>query len=136
MLGSPVNEAYAECEAIAYRRTLATRPGDFADGYRCAAREIATAIRAKSRATPPTLLERELRDVEVEARTLARVVSAAAAVVVDAGCRTPAAEAVRRLLAEFFVPLDLPLGLRPTAAVRRAPSGQVRYAVRRATMTP
>ena len=51
--------------------------GEYADGYRAAAAEIARAIRYAPTGQPPTRLELELRDVEVEARTLARVVAVA-----------------------------------------------------------
>jgi hypothetical protein len=112
MLGSPVTRAFAVCEAIAEERARATSCGDFADGYRCAAREIATAIRARCEARVPTPLERELRDAEVEARTLAHVVTVASGVITDLGANTHAAEGIRRVLKAFFAENDLPAVIR------------------------
>jgi hypothetical protein len=101
------------CEAIALDRAEPSKAGAYADGYRCAAKDIAEAIRRQRIGDPPTGLDRDIRDAEVEARTLARVVAAAVRVVADVGRDSTAADAVRRTIAEFFAHDELPDGLRP-----------------------
>lgn len=115
MRRSAVSGAFVACEAIATDRALSTDTGDFADGYRAAANDIAVAIRAKRYGLQPTPLERDLRDAEMEARTLARIVAVAAEVVTEAEtCQEMTGpEAVREVLAYFFDPIDLPPVLRP-----------------------
>jgi hypothetical protein len=105
--------AFAICERLAQDRGLATGATDFADGYRRAAEDIARAIRAACDGCPPTPLERDLRDAEIEARTLARVAAVAAAVVADLAPDARVAEGVRKLLGAFFAASDLPQSLRP-----------------------
>jgi hypothetical protein len=107
-----MDHAFATCEAIAEDRALATSSGAFADGYRAAAADIARAIRAKADGRERTPLARDLRDAEVEARTLARVVAAAANVVRERRGDERAADAVREVLQCFFERLDLPADLR------------------------
>jgi hypothetical protein len=116
MRPSSASDPFAICEAIAADRALATNVGDYADGYRAAANDIARAIRAKRFGRQPTRLERDLRDVEMEARTLARIVAAAADVVTDMCDDASGAEAIRELLAEFFPPAEMPPELRPRTA--------------------
>ena len=117
MREAALNDPFAVCEAIAEDRAQATANNVYAEGYRCAARDIAEAIRAKRQGRGPTQLERDLRDVEIEARTLARVVAAAEDVMDRSGPHTSPAEAVRRVLLAFYAEDDLPPKLR-----RRPPS--------------
>lgn len=106
-------EAYAVCEAIAESRAQATARNPYGDGYRAAAEHIASEIRANRLGGPSPALERELYEAEVEARTMARVLHAAVEVVERSGPQTDAADAVRALVASFFVADDLPPLLRP-----------------------
>jgi hypothetical protein len=112
-------EAYAACEAIAENRTLATARSAYGDGYRAAAEHIAAEIRANRAGCDAVDLERDLREAEVEARTMARVLEVAVRVVEGAGAQTQAADAVRTLVSAFFAADDLPPALRP----RERPSG-------------
>jgi hypothetical protein len=64
--------AFRTCEAIAREQALATGEGEYADGYRSAAERIAASIRARRGGEDVTPLERDLRDVEMEARAFAR----------------------------------------------------------------
>ena len=112
MAGTTVSEAFAMCEAIAEERAHATQSNAYADGYRSAAHDIARAIRARRRGLPPTQLERELRDVEVEARTLARVVDVAAALADTLEPDAAPTDTLRCVLLVFFNEEDLPLSLR------------------------
>jgi hypothetical protein len=107
-----VARAYAECEAIARERLHATSSGAYTDGYRRAAKEISEAIRRKYDGRALTELERDLRDVEIEARTLARVVAVAVDIVAHVGPDSSGAKAVRSLLGAFFLDRDLPPCLR------------------------
>jgi hypothetical protein len=109
---SGATEAFTACEAIAEDRALASQTDAFGDGYRSAARDIALAIRAKRQGRAPTELERDIRDVEVESRTLARVVAVAAAVVDYVDPHATPADAIRRVLLVFFTDDDLPSNLR------------------------
>jgi hypothetical protein len=118
---SSASEAFVACEAIAADRALASKPGDFADGYRAAANDIVAAIRAKREGRPPTPLERDLREAEIEARTLARVVAVASNVVAGVSENACAADAVRDVLAHFFHRVDLPPELRPRTAEESGP---------------
>jgi hypothetical protein len=67
------DETIAECLAIVDRCAGASATGRYADGYRAAAADIRASIEARFGARPVASWERELRDVEVEARTLSRV---------------------------------------------------------------
>lgn len=67
-------EAIVECLAITDRCARATAQGTFADGYRAAAEEIRACIEARFRVRPTEAWEREIREVEIEARTLARLI--------------------------------------------------------------
>ena len=106
------DEAFAWCESIARERMHATRPGEYANGYRAAGREIAEAIRSRGRGELMNAIQRDLRDAEVEARTLARVVLTAAELVADVGAGSEAAEGIQRLLGAFFSAGELPPELR------------------------
>ncbi len=105
-------DVYAVCENIAEGCALATARNAYGDGYRAAAERIAAEIRARRTGREPFVLERELHDAEVEARTFARVVDAAVRIVEEAGPQTAAADAIRSLVASFFSEEDLPPALR------------------------
>ena len=105
-------EAYAVCEGIAGERAGASVRTAYGDGYRAAAEHIVTAIRARRTGSGSSDLERDLRDAEVEARTFARVIEAAVAVVEETGRQTDAADAVRMLVGGMFSEEDLPPILR------------------------
>jgi hypothetical protein len=68
------DEAVVECLAIVDRCSAASATGRYAEGYRAAAADIRACIEARFGARPVAGWERELRDVEVEARTLSRVI--------------------------------------------------------------
>lgn len=118
MRASTVAEAYGVCATLAEERARTARVGDFADGYRCAAEHIATAIRQERDGQGRTQLERDLRDAEVEARTLARVVDVASDVVEDNKDDSRAVDAIRQVLTSFFDDEDLPVNLRRHRAAR------------------
>jgi hypothetical protein len=106
-------EAYAVCEAIAENRTRATARNAYGDGYRAAAEHIMAEIRANRVGRPSSAeLDRELREVELEARVMVRVIDAAVHVVERSGIRSDAADAIRLLVSSFFDSDDLPPVLR------------------------
>ncbi len=115
-------EAYAVCEAIAGARTLATGRSAYGDGYRAAAEHIAAEIRANRVGTEARALERDLRDAEVEARTMARVLETANDLVERSGARSDVADAIRTFIGVFFAQHDLPPVLR---ACERASATQL-----------
>lgn len=104
--------AYSACLAIAEDRARCAGSGDYAEGYRTAARDVIAAIRERHYCEVPPAFARDLRDAEAEARMLARVVGAAADVVRDVGEETDEADAVREVLAPFLEAADLPPSLR------------------------
>jgi hypothetical protein len=121
MQGRAFDDALAACEEMALDRARATGTGPYAEGYRHAALEIASRIRRKAESFPPTKLERDLRDTEIEARVLARVLSGAAAVATEIEPDAHPAEALRALLLLFYRVNDLPPALRvipPRSATR------------------
>lgn len=67
------NEAIDECLAIVDRSVAATATGRYADGYRAAATDIRAGIEARFGGRTVAPWERELRDMEIEARTMSRV---------------------------------------------------------------
>lgn len=71
--GRTPDEVVGECLAIVDRCSESTGTGRWADGYRAAAVDIRAGIEARFGARIVEPWERELRDVEVEARTLSRV---------------------------------------------------------------
>ncbi|HEY8073296.1 MAG TPA: hypothetical protein VIF62_04290 [Labilithrix sp.] len=74
-------------------------------------REIARLGAGRAR----TSLERDVRDAEVEAQTLARVVAVAERIVAELGLDDAAGDGVRAVVAEFFDDDDLPSSLRVRA---------------------
>lgn len=66
-------DAVAQCLAITDECGAATGAGSFADGYRAAAGDIRRRITVRLGGREATRDEREIRDIEIEARTLARV---------------------------------------------------------------
>lgn len=67
-------QAVIECLAIVEDCAQATGTGRFADGYRAAAADVRARLEAKLGRREPDSWERDLRDVEIEARTLSRVI--------------------------------------------------------------
>lgn len=66
-------ECVAVCLAIADECGGVTGIGPFAEGYRSAAADIRARIETRLGDRRPSPWERELRDVEVEARTVAKI---------------------------------------------------------------
>jgi hypothetical protein len=83
-----------------------------ADGYRAAGDWVRREIQRLSVGCPRTPLERDIRDTEIEARTLARVVLVAQRLVARLEANDPAADGVRELVGEFIARDDLPTILR------------------------
>ena len=113
-------KAFATCAELAEEHTHASGSGPYADGFRAAAHQIAHQISTLRSGHPPTPLERDLRDAEVEARTLARVVLAAERLV-DELDDPEAARALGALLGGFFAPHELPEKLRADTSSRSIP---------------
>jgi hypothetical protein len=124
--------AFALCAALVEEHTQATGAGAYADGFRAAATRIVRQIALLRAGQPSTRLERDLRDAEVEARTLARVVLAAERVSASmraSGGSLEGAAALGALLEVFFAPDELPASLRPT------PTSEVRLTRPRVSVT-
>ncbi len=97
-------DVVARCVAIAEERALATGRTSYADGYRAAAEEIRARIVTLLGPVEPSGFERELRDlrdVEVEARALVRVLE----LLRRHHARTPSAVA-RRVLVDVMAEID------------------------------
>jgi hypothetical protein len=75
-------------------------------------------IQRLSTGLPRAPFEREIRDTEIEARTLARVVLAAERLVASLDPDDPAADGVRALVTEFYSRADLPTNLRAAASLQ------------------
>jgi hypothetical protein len=112
MQGRAFDDALAACEHVAMDRALVTGRGPYAEGYRRAALDIASCIRRKVVNLPPTKLERHLRDAEIEARVLARVLRGAALIAAESEPGAHPIEALRALLLHFYKLEDLPPVLR------------------------
>jgi hypothetical protein len=118
-------EAFATCAELADEQTHASGSGPYADGFRAAAHHIAQQISRLRSGHPPTPLERDLRDAEVEARALARVVIAAERLVDDLDS-PEAADALNALLSSFFAEDELPEKLRTRTSSRSIPVSPIR----------
>jgi hypothetical protein len=110
--------AFAMCAALAEEHTHATGTGRYADGFRAAAKQIAQHIARLRDGLPPSRLERDLRDAEVVARTLARVVSAAERICDELDEGSEGAKSLRALLAVFYAHDELPSKLRERTSSR------------------
>jgi hypothetical protein len=91
----------AECLAIVDRCGGATGTGRYADGYRAAAADIRAFIQARFAGQPVASWERDLRDVEVEARTLSRVIA-----LLRREQTLTSSATVRRALTDLIIAID------------------------------
>lgn len=94
-------DAVADCVAIVERCAGATGVGRYADGYRAAAADIRAAIEARLGLKPLAAWERDLHDVEIEARTLSRIIG----LLRREQARSSSA-AIRRAIADLIDALD------------------------------
>lgn len=95
------DDAVVECLAIVDRCGGASGEGRYADGYRAAAADIRACIEERFGARPVPDWERELREVEVEARTLSRVIG----LLRREQARSSSA-AIRRTIADLISAID------------------------------
>jgi hypothetical protein len=93
--------AVVECLAIVERCAGATAIGRYGDGYRAAAADIRALIEGRFGARSVEAWEREVRDAEIEARTLSRVI----ALLRREQTRSSSA-AIRRVLGDLITTID------------------------------
>lgn len=94
-------EAILECLAIIDRCAGATAPGRYADGYRAAALDIRTFIESRFGARPIAAWQRDVREMEIEARTISRVIG-----LVRREQASASSAAVRRVLENLIDAID------------------------------
>lgn len=94
-------DAVVECLAIVEQCAEATASSRYSDGYRAAAADIRAAIEARFGARSVAAWERDLREVEIEARTLSRVIG----LLRREQTRTSSA-AIRRAIADLIAAID------------------------------
>lgn len=104
----------AECLAIVDRCGGATGTGRYADGYRAAAADIQASIQARFGERTPASWERELRDVEIEARTLSRVIA-----LLRREQALTSSATVRRALSDLILAIDDVESEEPSREIRR-----------------
>lgn len=95
------NDAVVECLAIADRCAGATGTGRYADGYRAAANDMRALIEARFGMRSMASYERDVRDVEIEARTLSRVIG-----LLRREQSRSSSAAIRRALADLITKID------------------------------
>jgi hypothetical protein len=111
------SQAFTLCDRVATECAEASGQGDYASGYRAAGDWMKREILRLAEGRPRSFVEREIRDVEIEARTLARVVHVAEQLIVSRRGDDPASDGVRALVATLCDDANLPVPLR-TRAVR------------------
>ena len=95
------DEAVVECLAIVERCAGATGTGRYADGYRAAAADIRALVLARFGARPVAAFERDLRDVEIEARAVSRVLG-----LLRREQMRSSSAAIRRVLGDLITAID------------------------------
>src|SRR5262249_45847716 len=110
------SQVFTLCNRVAEECSHASGTGDYAHGYRAAGDWMKSEIQRLSAGRARSFAEREIRDVEVEARTLARVVEVAERLLAARRGDDPASDGVRALIAEICDYAELPVPLRPRAA--------------------
>jgi hypothetical protein len=98
---STADEAIVECLAIIERCSGATGTGRYADGYRAAAADIRAGIEARFGVREIGSWERDLQEVEIEARTLSRVIG-----LLRRQQASSSSAAIRRVLGDVITAID------------------------------